>query len=112
MYYQGENIQVNVISDSITDLKGKNFKLLFYPHCTKDDMEKTIIIDKSENIQTDKDNDKTIFVFNIPYTTTKDMLVGDYDLEVLIEYNENDFRSIFKKSYAFSINHSNSKNIE
>lgn len=112
MYYQGENIQINVISDSLVDLNKKGFKLLLYPHCSKDGMDKTITIDKSQNIETRQDGEKMIFVFDIPYTQTKEMIIGDYDLEVLVEDNEKEFRSIFKKSYAFGIGNSKSKNIE
>lgn len=114
MYYQGENIEINVTSDSVTDLRNKNFKILVYPHYDKDNEGKTIIIDKSENIgiKEDFDNDKITFSFNIPYEHTKTMDIGDYDIEIMIEYENKTYRSIFQKTFAVSIAFSNAKNIE
>lgn len=113
MYYQGENIQINVTSDSVTDLRNKNFKLLVYPHYDKDNGGHTKIFDKSDNIGIveDWDNDKTTFSFNIPYTDTATFPIGDYDIEILVEYEKEGYRSIFQKTYAFSLGFSVSKNI-
>lgn len=113
MYYQGENIQINVTSDSVTDLKNKNFKLLVYPHYEKNNDEYAKIIDKSDNIGVveDADNNKTTYSFNIPYTDTQNMPIGDYDIEILIEYETEGYRSVFQKTFAFSMGFSFSKNI-
>jgi uncharacterized protein (UPF0128 family) len=112
MYYQGENIQINITSDSNVDLRNKNFKVLVYPHYEKENESLVKVLEKSDNIGVveDWDNDKTTFSFNIPYEETKDMSIGDYDLEILLEYEKVGFRSIFQKTFAFSLGFSASKN--
>lgn len=109
MYYQGENIQINVTSDAITNLVNKDFKLLVYPHYDRNNTSNMITLDKSSATETTA-GEKTTYSFNIPYTTTASSPTGDYDIEILVK-DSGTFRSIFQKSFAFTLGFANSKNV-
>lgn len=109
MYYQGENIRINITSDSVTDLKNQDFKLLVYPHFERNNAIYLVDMAKSSATQTEDEKDKTTFSFNIPYNKTKSLPIGDYDIEILVKNSDDTFRSIFQKTFAFQIGFANSK---
>ena len=108
MYYQGENIKVSIKSDSVTNLNGRDFKLLVYPHFERSN-EKYIVTLNKKDFTPDTVGDVTTFSGDIPYTKTALLPTGDYDIEVLVKESEN-FRSIFLKIFAFALEFANSKN--
>lgn len=111
MYYQGENIQINITSDSVTDLANKDFKLLVYPHYERTNSNFLVTIEKKDFSQYKQQDGKTVFSVSISHSQTKELPTGDYDIEILILEN-NVFRSIFKKDFAFTLGFANSKTIE
>ena len=108
MYYQGENIKVSIKSDSVTNLNGRDFKLLAYPHFERSNAKYIVTLNKKD-FAADTVGDVTTFSGDIPYTKTALLPTGDYDIEVLVKESEN-FRSIFLKTFAFALEFANSKN--
>ena len=108
MYYQGENIKVSIKSDSVTNLNGRDFKLLAYPHFERNNAKYIVTLNKKD-FTPDTVGDVTTFSGDIPYTKTALLPTGDYDIEVLVKESET-FRSIFLKTFAFALEFANSKN--
>lgn len=108
MYFQGDNIIINIISDKVTDLTSKDFVVMIYPHFDKENDKYIVKLQKEEATIETKD-DITKYTFIIPYTITKDLIDGDYDLELLVKNNNNIYRTTFQKQFAFFIKFANTK---
>lgn len=101
MAYRGEDIPIVITGDEENNLDTLDFKVLFYPH---DKPESSTTLLKSEM----KKESENSYSGKIPYTTTKEMSVGYYTIEILTIGDE---RRIFKKDGAFTLYDSASKNI-
>ena len=108
MYYQGANIKVSIKKDIVTNLNGRDFKLLAYLHFERSNAKYIVTLNKTD-FAADTVGDVTTFSGDIPYTKTALLPTGDYDIEVLVKESVN-FRSIFLKTFAFALEFANSKN--
>jgi hypothetical protein len=126
MYYQGEQIIINITDDDVINLSEvENFYLLVYPHYNRTPvttMERSdashsiseVVIEikgEKEDEVIEETKQYNVYSFTINGETTKGFVIGDYDIEVLIA-NNGERQSIFKKTNAFYVEYSNSKNIQ
>ena len=105
MAYQGENWNFTIKGNTDIDLDGNDFKLLIYPCGTHDN--NVVVITKSQCTK----SEANVYIASVPYSTTKTLPIGIYNVEVLI-ISGGTSRSVFVKKNAFSNNLSASKEIE
>lgn len=101
MAHKGEDIDLYISGDEIIDLDSIDFSVLIYPDGCYDS---AIQISRSEMRRLNANK----YLAIIPYTTTKDMVIGSYTVEIVVEIDESK-RSIFARRRALNIYDSASK---
>jgi hypothetical protein len=95
MLYQGEDIAINIKVDTELVKKAKSFKFLCYPTFNTNDS-------NAEFSQTIANKAETMTV-TIQNSKTKVMPVGVYTIEILMESNDGDSKSIYQQREAFEL---------
>lgn len=111
MFYQGGNIEIKISGDTNSNLNNNNFWVVVYPHFSRNSNTSRVTMPKDQATVVTDISGKVTYTFNIPYTKTKNMDTGWYDIEVLIEGETNTFRSVFQKTFAFNMLFAQSKDI-
>lgn len=118
MAHNGEDIKFTIKGDSKINLIDFNFKVLVYQQNDCCIPENVVVITKKDNFEPvfDRNGNQTnSYIGKIPYTITKNMKEGKYNMELLLIkeiLDDIEERSIFLKKNAFNIECSASKNIE
>lgn len=99
MFYQGETIKINIKSDSV-NLQDNDFVLSVYHSF---ELDKSITKTKAD---ADSTSDDGKYCFTLDYDETKVLPIGKYTIEILIEEDGGNFRSIFKQKDAFTLEYS------
>lgn len=103
MFYQGEDIAINVTFDEETLSNASEFWLLVYPtqHTKREPFVQTVAVSGIVDMQ---------YTFHIPYAYTSQMGVGQYTIEILMK-GITDTRSIYQQKNAFQLEYAKAKEV-
>lgn len=94
MFYQGEDILLQISGDEAVDFVNNDFKVLIYNRGGSKDMEL-----KKEDFE--RVGSENTYTYLIGHDASRDMQ-GMYTIEVMI-VADGDYRTIYKQSNAFSV---------